>query len=148
MIGCKFNKWTVTAFSHKRNGNSFYHCRCDCGTESVVKDSNLKHNGSVQCLSCASKIRGKKGIYAQNEGTDLYVISCGDYCKIGTTKNLTERVRTMQAGNPYPLEIVYYGVGEGELEEHWHNYFKDKHHTGEWYMLDAVDVLKIKGCEI
>lgn len=148
MIGLKFNKWTVTEFSHKKNGNTYYRCICDCGTSSIVKDSNLRCGGSVQCVSCASKIRGKKGIYAQNTDTDLYVIRCEDYCKIGTTKNLTERVRTMKAGNPFPLEIIYYGVGEGHLEEYWHNHFRDKQHSGEWYLLDTIDVLKIKGCSI
>lgn len=152
MIGSKFNKWTVTSFSHKKNGNSFYHCRCECGTESTVKDSNLRTGSSLQCVSCASKIRGRKGIYAQTKGSDLYVIKCCDYYKIGTTKNLTERIRTIQSGNPFPLELVYYGVGEGETENYWHYTFEDKHHKGEWYMLTKEDIEFIKetagGCEI
>jgi hypothetical protein len=150
MIGKKFNKWTVADFSHKKNGNSYYHCVCDCSNTSIVKDSNLRHNGSVQCASCASKIRGKKGIYAQNEGSGLYVIRCESYYKIGTTKNIAERVRTIKAGNPFELEVMYYGLGKGEMEEYWHEHFKDKHHEGEWYCLDESDVESIKsgGCSI
>lgn len=150
MIGKRFNKWTVIEFHSKmKSGNSLYRCVCDCGKEGVVKDSNLRHGGSTQCKTCSGKQNGKKGIYAQNQGSDLYIIRCLQYVKIGTTKDLTERLRTIKSGNPFPLEVLYYGVNEGMSEQYWHDVFKHKHHSGEWYLLDLCDVDRIKrGCEI
>jgi hypothetical protein len=151
MIGESFNKWLVLSFSHKNTaGNWFYTCRCKCGTESTVSATNLRTGGSKQCKLCAGKQNGKKGVYAQNVGSSLYVIRCESYYKIGTTKNIEERVRTIKAGNPFQLEVVYYGIDKGETEEYWHQYFKDKHHSGEWYCLNKedVEIIKAGGCEI
>ena len=151
MIGVRFNKWTVLEYSHKneRSNNWYYLCRCDCGNEAIVKGTNLRNNGSKQCKKCSGKQNGRQGLYAQNEGSDLYLIGCKHYVKIGTTNDLTERLRTIQSGNPFDLVVEYYGTGEGHLEEYWHNLFQDKHHRGEWYTLSYEDIEKIKkGCEI
>ncbi len=151
MIGKSFNKWLVLSFSHKsKSGNWFYSCKCECGTVSSVSASNLRTGGSKQCKNCSGKQNGRRGIYAQNEGSDLYVIRCQTYYKIGTTKNIAERVRTIKAGNPFELEVVYYGLGKGKMEEYWHQHFKDKHHDGEWYCLDEndIDIINTRGCEI
>jgi hypothetical protein len=153
IIGQHFNKWTVLEYSHKneRSGNWYYICKCDCGNLGTVKASNLRNGGSKQCKVCSSKENGRKGLYAQNEGTDLYLIRCGLYVKIGTTKDLTERMRTMQSNNPLHLELEYYGVGKGYQESYWHTYFEHKHHKGEWYMLSSEEVNEIKTskrCEI
>jgi hypothetical protein len=151
MIGKSFNKWIVLSFSHKnKSGNWFYTCKCNCGIASTVSASNLRTGGSKQCKTCSGKQNGRRGIYAQNEGSDLYVIRCKSYYKIGTTKNIAERVRTIKAGNPFELEVMYYGLGKGEMEEYWHQYFKDKHHEGEWYCLgeNDIDIIKSGGCSI
>ena len=155
MIGLRFNKWTVLEYEYKSevSGNWYYLCRCDCGNESVVKGSNLRTGGSTQCKSCSNKENGRKGIYSQNVGKDLYLIGCGPFVKIGTTGDLTERLRTLESGNPFELVVEYYGIGEGHMEEFWHNEFKDKHHKGEWYRLAYLDIEKVKkskanGCDI
>jgi len=146
MIGLRFNKWTVLEYSHKheRSGNWYYLCRCDCGNESTVKGSSLRNGISKQCKQCSGKANGRKGIYAQNEGTDLYLIRCLQFVKIGTTANLSERLRSIKSGNPFELKLEYYGVGEGYREEYWHTVFKDRHHQGEWYWLTDEDIEKVK----
>lgn len=156
MIGLRFNKWTVLEYSHKneRSGNWYYLCQCDCGVLAQVKGSSLRNGNSKQCKKCASKENGRKGLYSQNEGRDLYLIGCGPFVKIGTTNDLTERLRTIQSGNPFDLVVEYYGIGEGNMEEYWHSEFKDKHHKGEWYRLSYLDIKKVQeystagGCEI
>jgi len=152
MIGLRFNKWTVLEYSHKheRSGNWYYICRCDCGNTGTVKGTSLRKDGSKQCKQCSGKANGRKGIYAQNEGSDLYVIKCNEYYKVGTTSNLEERLRTMSSGNPYELEVVYYAKGRGNEEEHWHKTFEKYHWKGEWYMLNFkhIELIKAGGCEI
>lgn len=155
MIGLRFNKWTVLEYSHKneRSGNWYYLCQCDCGSFVNVKGSSLRNGDSKQCKRCANKENGRKGLYSQNEGRDLYLIGCAHFVKIGTTNDLTERLRTIQSGNPFDLVVEYYGVGEGHMEEYWHSEFKNKHHKGEWYRLSYLDIEKVKkhtagGCEI
>jgi hypothetical protein len=153
MIGLQFNNWTVLEYSHKseRSGNWYYVCQCTCGNKSIVIGTKLRKGGSKQCKKCSGKHNGRKGLYARNENTDLYLIRCGIYVKIGITTNLTERLRTIRSSNPFSLEVEYYGLGKGYLEEYWHNEFKEKHHQGEWYCLSVDDVEKVKlsgACEI
>jgi len=106
MIGQKFNKWTVVEFDSKtKNHNSLYKCVCECGKESIVKDSNLRTGKSKQCKSCSSKINGRKGLDAQAK-KHLYFIRCGDYIKIGSTDNIDRRIKNLTHANPYPLEVI------------------------------------------
>jgi HNH endonuclease len=50
MIGLKFNRWTVAAYSHRSpNQGPFWFCICDCGTKRVVRGSSLKNNHSQSC---------------------------------------------------------------------------------------------------
>ena len=134
VIGLSFNKWTVLAYSHKSSsGNWFYTCKCECGKINTVSLSNIRTDKSKQCKSCATKVNGRKGIYAQNIGTDLYIIKCNEYYKIGTTTNISMRLTTMQSGNPYDLSCIYYAQGRGIEEEYWHNSCKKNYWKGEWY---------------
>lgn len=45
LIGQKFGRWTVL----KYNGKSRWLCKCDCGTLSVVRASELKNGNSKSC---------------------------------------------------------------------------------------------------
>ena len=112
MVGRVFNKWTVLEYSHQaaHSGNWFYLCQCTCGKQGTVQGTKLRNNKSSQCKSCTCKANGRKGIYAKNVGTDLYVIKCNDhYYKIGTTLNIEGRLKTIKSNNPYELTCVYYG---------------------------------------
>ena len=157
MIGLRFNKWTVLEHSPKKNrsGNWFYLCRCDCGNTGVVQGSKLRTQKTTQCKKCSAKLNGRKGLYAKNAETDLYVIKSGEhYYKIGTTLNIEERLRTIKSNNPEDISCVYYGKGRGHEEEFWHKYFKKHHWEGEWYVFNdeqatkAIEEITAGGCEI
>jgi len=145
VVGLSFNKWTVLNYSHKSSsGNWFYLCKCECGTESKVSISNLRTGKSKQCKICSSKQNGRKGIYAQNKNNDLYVIKCNEiYYKIGTTTNIEERLRTMQAGNPYDLTCVVYEKGRGNEEEYWHKKYEKYALKGEWFVFNVEQIEKV-----
>ena len=144
MIGLRFNKWTVleSAPNNARSNNWYYLCKCDCGNTGIIQGSKLRTKKTTQCKSCAAKINGRKGLYAKNLETDLYVIKCNTYYKIGTTSNMEERIKTLQSNNPYSLVCIYHGKGRGNEEEFWHNYFNNYHWQGEWYMFNDEQATK------
>lgn len=52
LVGKKFNRLTVIAFSHKgKNSHRYWKCLCDCGNETVVNTNSLKA-GSVKSCGC------------------------------------------------------------------------------------------------
>jgi len=140
MDGKKFGKWTVVSFSHRhpKAGNWYYSCVCDCGCENKLCGSKLRRGLTSQCRSCAGKINGRKGLYrkglyGKNAEKDLYFVRCGDYIKIGISGDVERRLKDLESSNPFELELIYRGVGEGGDEEFWHGVFKQRHHRGEWF---------------
>lgn len=68
-IGNRYGMWTVESFSHKKNYDKYYNCKCDCGTEKVVLINNLKrgltkscgcNKGAVTHERCFIDLTGKK----------------------------------------------------------------------------------------
>lgn len=49
LSGQRFGKLTVLSFHGKANGHRTWNCRCDCGKETVVRESNLKNSLSKSC---------------------------------------------------------------------------------------------------
>lgn len=52
IIGQRFNRWTVLGCSQGRNGrlaHTYYECKCDCGTEKLVRRDKLIGNESKSC---------------------------------------------------------------------------------------------------
>lgn len=67
LTGLRFGNWTVLSFSGKdKFGNGLWECRCDCGTEKVVKFGNLVRRPDPCCRSCfgpkISKLKYKHGM--------------------------------------------------------------------------------------
>jgi hypothetical protein len=142
MIGKKFNKWTVTDFSHKKNGNSYYSCICDCGKTGIVKDSNLKFDGSKQCKWCSGKQNGRKGLDAAVK-KHLYIVTCGEYIKIGSSDNIERRIKNLKGYNPYPLTVNLSLEDQGYLEPAMHRVAKEFHHHGEWFKISYEDFMNL-----
>jgi hypothetical protein len=76
----------------------------------------------------------------------LYVIRMNEFYKIGIARDLVARLRMIQTGTPYELEVIAtYKLRDARAMESWlHKYFKDKRHRGEWYLLDDLDLDKIR----
>ena len=53
LIGQTFGRLEVISFSHLKNGNSFWLCRCNCEnhTEKLITSCNLR-NGHTQSCGC------------------------------------------------------------------------------------------------
>lgn len=59
IIGQKFARWTVLKEVKERNGERYYLCRCDCGTEKEVRRNSLVTGNSKSC-GCLRKERMKE----------------------------------------------------------------------------------------
>lgn len=51
--GQRFGKWTVLRLAPRRNNDTQWFCRCDCGTERSIPAGNLTGGHSTQCSACA-----------------------------------------------------------------------------------------------
>src|SRR6266851_8588788 len=49
ITGERFERWTVLSYSHKFKQRTYWLCRCDCGTERVIKAQNLCAGESRSC---------------------------------------------------------------------------------------------------
>jgi len=134
MEGLRFGSWSVGPPSHQNtSGNWYWECTCDCGSIYKVEGSKLRSGVSTRCKKCNGTANQKYAKYSRNENTDLYMIRCKDYIKIGTTTDIDMRLTALQANNPYPIELVGFWKGYGYMEETWHKALAHLHHRGEWF---------------
>lgn len=135
-IGSQFNKWTVLEYAGERgNGkNTYWKCRCVCGTVKDVVGSHLRTNKNKQCRSCSGGINGRKGIYFKDKNkAHLYIIKADNYFKIGVSNDPERRIKDIQSDCPIRIEVLYVGLNEGNEEEMWHTIFKHRKLHGEWF---------------
>tara|TARA_Y100001938_G_C7910932_1_gene339559 strand:+ start:204 stop:680 length:477 start_codon:yes stop_codon:yes gene_type:complete len=69
------------------------------------------------------------------EGTDTY--------KIGLTKNVNTRIRSLQTSNPNTLSILKCIDGDIQLERRIHSYYKKNHLNGEWFTFDNTMIKRV-----
>jgi len=74
------------------------------------------------------------------KGKHLYYIRSGPYIKIGRTDNPELRLRQIKASNPFGASLIKVIKDAGELEHSLHQKYKNKHHTGEWFLLSDDEI--------
>ena len=57
LTGQHFGKWTVVSEAPRKDGHTFFFCRCECGTELKIRADALTRNRTSQCSQCAQKER-------------------------------------------------------------------------------------------
>jgi hypothetical protein len=67
----------------------------------------------------------------------LYIIRCHKYTKIGIASNVKNRLKTLQTGNPYPLELIDSFEFDDPLmvEGLLHRKYDQAWVQGEWFEL-------------
>jgi hypothetical protein len=135
MINQRFYKWTVLdSMGVDNQRHKIYLCKCGCGKKGVVRGSDLRRGNSRQCQSCSNRINGRKGLDASH-GKDLYMVSCGEFVKIGSSDDVIDRVNRLAQIIPYPVKLEYFGPDEGYLEPLYHTIFEEFKHRNEWFKL-------------
>lgn len=136
LVGQKFGERVVVGLSHQHpnSGNYYWYVKCSCGREDVVCGSKLKKTTS--CVSCSGKINGRKGLDVKAKNLPCYFIKCGDYVKVGSSRNPARRLKDLQSDNPYPLSLMWVDIVNDE--NYWHTKLQSCHHHGEWYHYHKV----------
>ena len=80
----------------------------------------------------------------KEEKEGVYIIRCNEYCKIGRTGNIGNRIDSIRTSNPYPVELLLFlsPNKSKEIEKELHEIFKINRHTREWFLLTNEDILK------
>lgn len=77
----------------------------------------------------------------------VYIIKSGKHYKIGMTRgNLESRLKSIQTGSPYKIEIIHTieTATPEKLEAELHRRFRGKRLSGEWFDLNQSDIWNIK----
>lgn len=109
LTGQRFGRLTVLNRVGTRNGNSYWHCRCDCGNEKDVSFGNLKYKHVLSC-GCLNKEltrqRNSKDLTGQRFGR-LTVLNLDRYekrtgfwnCKCDCGNEVQVRTGDLTSGN-------------------------------------------------
>lgn len=76
----------------------------------------------------------------------IYLVKCGEFHKIGYTsgRKADDRIKSMQTGNPYPLDLAGLWHGTENDEAALHVYYAHRKVRGEWFALTDDDVARIR----
>lgn len=125
-------KKEIDLFYTQFNDESIYQENKKIDKQSDATLNKARHS------DCKSKDNRPKGI--------VYFIKAGENYKIGvTSKNLDDRIKTLQTGNAFPIEVIAHWVSRNynELEKKLHNRFKDKALVGEWFSFNKSEVQEV-----
>jgi hypothetical protein len=90
-VGQIFSKWTVLEFDHYSNDRKpYYLCRCECGTERVVKYIILS-NGSSKSCGCVKTKNGLAGIPNLVSARSVWNVNYSDGCSFEKFMELSQQ---------------------------------------------------------
>jgi hypothetical protein len=100
--GLKVGKWTTILFARKPNDDKrYWMCKCDCGTQKLVREIDLINARSTQCAQCrfsfkydigqrfgslviVDRFKSNNGLLAKNKFT--LICDCGDSSTVDTAR--------------------------------------------------------------
>jgi hypothetical protein len=103
-IGQRYGRLTVIEFAGTKKKQSYWLCRCDCGTEKVIGSSPLESGHTVSC-GCKSR-EGSEAIHGGAK-TRLYNIWVG---------------MKQRCGNPKSEVYIYYGDRGIKICKDWNGF--------------------------
>lgn len=79
----------------------------------------------------------------------VYVIKCREFYKIGKADEVESRIKDLQIGCPYKLELLHKFELESpakacQLEAELHRVFYKKNGIGEWFKLTLNEIEELK----
>jgi Meiotically Up-regulated Gene 113 (MUG113) protein len=78
---------------------------------------------------------GRPELQIYEDKTGVYFLSDGEYCKIGSTTNLKQRISMHFGSYPKPLKILKVWCGSMILENLLKALLRDFHVNGEWFCI-------------
>ncbi len=104
----------------------------------VMKDGKIYQEGSTVKLVVMESSYDKEGLYIVNmANTNMY--------KIGITKDFSQRLRSLQTGNPFIIEVhnFYPLKSSRRIESFLHKKYQHRKLGGEWFQLATRDLVEI-----
>lgn len=91
-----------------------------------------------ECERWCGVIRGKVAVKEERSRIKtklgfIYFIKAGGMIKIGYTKNLKERMTTIQVSMPIKIELIGVMEGTQSFERELHHLFREHKERGEWF---------------
>jgi hypothetical protein len=71
-------------------------------------------------------------------GCGVYFMGCGDAVKIGVTIDLEQRLDSIRACNPSPIEALLLFPGNAAQEWYYHGRFREHLIHGEWFRREGT----------
>lgn len=66
--------------------------------------------------------------------TNIYMVKCGNYVKIGKAKDVQKRLSQLQIGSPQKLELIGSTFVDEAMEFYLHNKLEKYRVRGEWFV--------------
>jgi len=88
--------------------------------------------------------------YVENRRTivkgSVYVIKCGGLCKIGATRSIYSRTKSIQVTNPIECEVIFTLKSDDMYltERLLKSKYGRVNMRGEWFKLTALDVFNLR----
>jgi len=121
-------------------------CESCAGLFNPKRPTILPHYNANRCSHCGHEhtplhVRNKMSERSLNtswDGQKLYLMSNGDFIKIGISKNPEKRANQIQTGNPKQVKVVKTWQTENplETEKAIHAKLFDNAARGEWFEMD------------
>lgn len=106
IVGNRYGRWTVIGNADKcQSGEKKILCRCDCGTEKVLRRSSVTSGNSKSCGCYASEEKIKNATSHGCSRTRLYRIWAASY------KDVTTTLRIMNGKNTEGAELGHATIG-------------------------------------
>lgn len=125
---------------------------CDtlkCGN--YVTLSTGERTRSIEGLLNALKVDGVTIVQNTSTPMVLYVLKAGPFIKIGVAKSITNRLKSIQTGNPYTVEVYRVFILDSEIvartaESILHAKYVEYKTTGEWFAIPDEALIDIDHC--
>lgn len=88
------------------------------------------------------KIKVKK----PSQSTHLYVLEANGLWKIGVTNNMEKRLKQLQTGNPYEINVMLLEERKNpqKAEKYLHRIYHEKRLKGEWFSDLSIRDIELK----
>jgi predicted GIY-YIG superfamily endonuclease len=99
----------------------------------------------VNCYFTQAEVFNLGGNMSRAKDAYVYFIKCGEYYKIGYSKDAERRVKELD-NRPYKVELIYVSALTPyayKIEQKIHEWLEEYKINGEWYDLprDMIDVV-------
>lgn len=99
--------------------------------------------------SLARRLVWSVGVYekTQRQPGFIYVLEAGSYIKIGRSKRVDNRIKTIDLQMPFKVKplIILPTLNDAEAEKFLHATYANRRMNGEWFQLNGRDLAKIGG---